>query len=136
MAGRSQKLNKSSKAGRGSLNGIKNTLPGLLLSILFGIASIWSSEFVGTKLMGYSRSPISAVMVALILGMLVGNIVRIPPIFSTGITFAMKKILRIGIVLLGIRLSIGDVARLGAVGLPIVVCCIVSALIVTTLFAK
>jgi uncharacterized integral membrane protein (TIGR00698 family) len=41
-------------------------------------------------------------------------------------------VLRLGIILLGIRLTIFDVFKLGSFGVPIVVFCIVGALVVTT----
>ena len=49
-----------------------------------------------------------------------------------GFTFAVKKVLRLGIIMLGIRLTIFDVFKLGAFGVPIVVFCILGALFFTT----
>ncbi len=42
------------------------------------------------------------------------------PATQPGLSFAAKRVLRVGIVLLGLRLSLGDVAALGAKGLVVV----------------
>jgi len=82
------------------------------------------------------RAPVSAVMVAILLGLLVGNVFRLPRWVQPGLTFAVKKVLRLGIVLLGIRLSVFDVLRLGAIGIPVVLACVAGAVILTTFLAK
>jgi uncharacterized integral membrane protein (TIGR00698 family) len=55
-----------------------------------------------------------------------------PQVLKPGLSFSVKKILRLGIILLGIRLTIFDVFRLGIYGVPIVLSCIAGALLVTT----
>lgn len=108
-------------------------LPGLLAVAVLTWVSIWTSEFVGTRLMGFEKSPVSAVMVAIILGLLIGVIVKLPKSLTPGVTFSVKKVLRLGIILLGIRLTVFDVFRLGIFGIPIVALCIIGALVITTL---
>jgi uncharacterized integral membrane protein (TIGR00698 family) len=76
--------------------------------------------------------PVSAVMMAIILGLILGNVFRLPTSLKPGLTFSVKKVLRLGIILLGIRLSIFDVFKLGALGIPIVLVCIIAALLLTT----
>ena len=107
-------------------------IPGVLAVALLAWASIWISEFIGVRLMGFEKSPISPVMFAIILGLLIGSVVRHPKILSAGLSFSVKKLLRLGIILLGIRLTIFDVLKLGIFGVPIVATCIVGALILTT----
>lgn len=107
-------------------------LPGLAATAALAIASIWASEFVGTSVMGYDSSPISAAMVAIALGMAVGNLIRLPASLKPGLAFATKRILRLGIILLGVRLSLVSAVKLGALGIPIVALCIGGALVLTT----
>jgi len=114
------------------INEFPRLLPGLLVVSLLAWLSIWLSEFIGVRLMGFEKSPVSAVMVAILLGMIIGNIVVLPGWLKPGLQFAVKKLLRLGIILLGIRLSVFDVFRVGAVGVPIVVLCIAIALFFTT----
>jgi uncharacterized integral membrane protein (TIGR00698 family) len=71
-------------------------------------------------------------MMAILLGLIIGNIIPLPAGLKAGFTFAVKKVLRFGIILLGIRLSIFSVFELGAIGIPIVLLCIIGALFFTT----
>lgn len=118
--------------GQPRLNALLVLLPGLAATVLLAWASIWLSEYVGTAVMGFKKSPISAVMMAIILGMLIGNLVPMPDALKPGLKFSMKKILRLGIILLGIRLSVLSVFKLGALGVPVVLLCIIGALLLTT----
>ncbi|MFD5867567.1 YeiH family protein [Corynebacterium sp. NPDC060344] len=52
-------------------------------------------------------------VVAIVLGILAGNAGVVPAIAGPGLEVAGKRVLRIGIVLLGLRLSLHDVADLG-----------------------
>ncbi len=107
-------------------------LPGLLLTVLLAWASVWLSESIGRGLMGFEKSPVSAVIVVIILGLTLSNLLPLPGGFEKGFAFAVKKVLRLGIIMLGIRLSVFDVFRLGAVGVPIVVICIAGAILFTS----
>ena len=109
--------------------------PGLALTGLLAWFSIWFSEWAGTHVLGLDKSPVSAVMVAIISGMLLGNLVMLPDALKPGLRLAMKTVLRLGIILLGVRLSLYDVFRLGALGVPVVMLSIAGTLLATTLFA-
>lgn len=111
-------------------------LPGLLFVIVVAIFSIWLSNFIGITLMGFTKSPISAVMIGLILGMVINNVFKLPKLLNVGFRFSVKKLLRLGIILLGIRLSIFSVLELGIIGIPIVIICIFSALVITVYLNK
>jgi uncharacterized integral membrane protein (TIGR00698 family) len=107
-------------------------IPGLVVAALLAWLSTWFSRFLGTDILGFDKSPISAVMMAILLGLILGNIIPLPAWLKPGFTFAVKKVLRFGIILLGIRLSIFSVFELGAIGIPIVLLCILGALFFTT----
>ena len=64
--------------------------------------------------------PLSPLPVAVVLGIIVGNTVSLPAVLAPGMKIAAKHVLRIGIVLLGLRLVLGDVADLGAPALLLV----------------
>lgn len=81
-------------------------------------------------------SPISGISVAVILGILVANTVGVSRIFATGLDFAVKKVLRLGIILVGIKLSVLDVLKVGSVGIPIVAALVLFALGFTLWLAK
>jgi uncharacterized integral membrane protein (TIGR00698 family) len=111
-------------------------LAGLALASLLAWFSFWLSQYIGVTLMGFHKTPISAVTMAILLGLIIGNAIHLPASLRPGFTFAVKKVLRLGIILLGIRLSIFDVFRLGAMGVPIVLICILGALFFTTRLNK
>lgn len=111
-------------------------LPGLLLTAGVAWLGMLASEWIGTDLLGFEKSPVSGIMMAIVIGLVIGNVVRLPAWTKPGITFSLKKILRLGIILLGIRLSLGDVLRLGALGIPLILVCIVGALVVTRFLSR
>ena len=94
--------------------------------------SIVLAEYAGTKLMGFDKSPVSPVMLSILLGLIISALVPMPAVLVPGLDFVVKKVLRLGIILLGIRLTIFDVFRLGALGVPIVLICVTGALLLTT----
>jgi uncharacterized integral membrane protein (TIGR00698 family) len=115
---------------------VHTILPGLLVVILLALVSIWLSDLIGVSLMGFEKSPISAVMICLVLGLVIRNVFKLPTFLNVGFKFSVKKLLRLGIILLGIRLSIFSVFELGLIGIPIVLICISSALLITTYLNK
>tara|TARA_B100000787_G_C16153785_1_gene277886 strand:+ start:34 stop:1137 length:1104 start_codon:yes stop_codon:yes gene_type:complete len=121
----------------------KNIFPGLGLSICIAIIGIYFSDFLGTEIMGFDKSPISPIMLAIILGFILGNTINFSNLFNSGsgiflpgIDFGIKTLLRFGIVCLGIRLGLGDIFKLGLTALPIILICLISALIIVIYFSK
>ena len=97
---------------------------------------MWLSDVIGLQLLNLETSPISAVMTAIVLGLIISNVVRLPAWLTPGLRFAVGKVLRLGIIFLGIRLSLTEIARLGTLGVPIVLGCILAALAFTLLLAR
>ena len=119
-----------------TVNEIPKLIPGVIAVSLLAWFSIWLSKYIGVKLLGFDKTPVSPVMLAILLGLIISALVPMPKSLNPGLSFAVKKILRLGIILLGIRLSIFDVFRLGAYGTPIVIVCIIAALFITTRITK
>jgi uncharacterized integral membrane protein (TIGR00698 family) len=111
-------------------------LPGLVLALILAIAGQYLSEFIGVSLMGLPKSPISAIMMAILLGILIRNTVAVPASFQPGIRFGLVRVLRAGIVLLGIRLSLGEVGAIGLKSLPVILGSVVAALLIVTYFSR
>lgn len=63
---------------------------------------------------------VSSVTVAVGLGILAANLVALPELSMPGLAFAGKQLLRVGVVLLGFRLVVGDVLTLGPTALLLV----------------
>ena len=115
-----------------TVNDIPKLIPGLLVTAAFTWASIALSGLIGKQILGFDKSPVSPVMLTILLGLLIGFFIRIPETIKPGLRFSVKKVLRLGIILLGIRLTVFDVFKLGAFGVPIVALCIIGALLITT----
>lgn len=116
------------------INDLPKLVPGLLAVAALTWLSFWLSNLIGVRLMGFQKSPISPVLLAIVLGLAIGAVVPLPEMLNPGLRFTIKKILRLGIILLGIRLTIFAVFKLGAFGIPIVALCILGGLIITTRF--
>jgi uncharacterized integral membrane protein (TIGR00698 family) len=111
-------------------------LPGLAVAILIAHVATSSSDFLGTAVLRFARSPLSPVLVAIILGLIVSNTITLPSALKPGLDFAVKKVLRLGIILLGIRLSLLDVVQLGLVGIPIVIVCILGGIVIALVLSR
>jgi uncharacterized integral membrane protein (TIGR00698 family) len=68
-----------------------------------------------------ARDTISAHVVAVGFGVILANSNRIPGPCHAGIAWARTKLLRLGVILLGFRLTLGNVAELGKRGVAVVV---------------
>ena len=98
-------------------------LHGILLIALFALAAFYLGEMPWAK-----HLSVSPMIIGILLGMLYANSLRnqLPDTWVPGIAFCTKRILRIGIILYGFRLTLQDVT---AVGTPAIVA---DALIVCT----
>lgn len=63
---------------------------------------------------------VSPLVIAVALGAVVANTVGIGAAVQPGVRFAAKRLLRVGVVLLGFQLSLGQLGSLGAPGLGVV----------------
>jgi uncharacterized integral membrane protein (TIGR00698 family) len=104
-------------------------LPGILLAAVVALAAGWLANWLGTTAMGFRKSPLSDITVAILLGLLLNNLVKLPKIFRPGLGFCLKKLLRLGIILLGLRMSLVDVLKISLSALPVVIVVAVGALL-------
>ncbi len=88
---------------------MRTLLPGLVLS-LFLAASAWG---LASALPG-----VGPIVVALVLGVMVGNGVSLAPAVAPGVKFADKRFLALAIALLGFGVDLAATIALGAVALP------------------
>ncbi len=109
-------------------------IPGVVLASIVVLVSVGVAELINTAL-GFDGL-VSFILVAIVLGMIIRNTVGLHKRFEPGVTFSLKKLLRLGIILLGIRLSILDVLEVGGYGIPIVVGAVLTGLVVAGIAAK
>ena len=94
---------------------IQKLLPGLAVAVAVAIISTFLSSLEIVK----KTVNFSPLIIAILLGVAVGNIVKFPESFKPGIVFSLKKVLRIAIVFLGFRLTFQNVMEVGLEGLVI-----------------
>lgn len=111
-------------------------LPGLVLSLLLALGGQYLSQLIGVTWMGMPQSPVSGIMMAILLGMLLRNTIGLNAQFLPGVQFGLKRVLKLGIVLLGIRLSLGEVGSIGLKALPVIVGAAAAALLIVTWLSR
>jgi uncharacterized integral membrane protein (TIGR00698 family) len=100
-------------------------VPGLIAVILLAFASIW--------LHGIPQfASISALMIAIVLGMLARNTVGVPASWTPGIRFSLRRVLRFAIVLLGFQLSVRQIQQVGGKAFLVVAITLLAAFAFTT----
>ena len=115
---------------------IYRILPGIFFSFIIAYVGIYLSNFIGSIFFNLNKSPISPIMLSIIIGLIIGNMIKIPSIFSEGIKFTLKFVLRLGIICLGIRLGFLDILKVGVIGLPLIIACIIISILIVNYFCK
>ena len=111
-------------------------IPGIILAFVLYTLSQGFNNIIGIELLGYSKSPISTAMIAILLGMFFGNIFKVRDSFQKGLDFTREYILKLGIICLGIQLKPFEFLDFGKIAIPLIVVCIISVLIVIKLLIK
>jgi uncharacterized integral membrane protein (TIGR00698 family) len=109
-----------SVAARGRLTGAWNKVTGGAPGIvLVGAIAIVAIELA--RITWFQAGGISALTLAIVLGMLLGNTVypRMAATSADGISFSKQTLLRAGIILYGLRLTFQDIANVGIGGVVI-----------------
>ena len=111
-------------------------IPGIILAFVLYTLSQGINNIIGIELLGYAKSPISTAMIAILFGMLFGNIFKIREIFLKGLDFTQKNILKLGIICLGIQLKPFEFLEFGKIAIPLIIICIISVLLVIKFVTK
>lgn len=140
-----ERTNAASRRVLGALFGVGRAaelpglIPGAALAAAVMLVSLPLADWAGAALLRAQgidpsgrASPLSAVLVAIAVGMLLRNLVPLPARLRAGVAFSTTKLLRLGIVCVGIKLSLMDVLRLGAWGVPVVAAAIAAGLAFVT----
>ena len=118
------------RPGHVALEWVGQRVPGFALAALLATAAEELARWVGTSVLGYRNSPLSGVPLAILFGMILCNGVGVPAVFQPGLAVCMRQLQRLAIMLLGFRLSLGMAGAIGRDGLPVVVGCVVAALVI------
>ncbi len=103
---------------------------GVALAVAVAVGASYSASWIGESLLGFEKSPVSAIMLAIVFGMVLCNLVNLAPHAGAGLKFCSTAVLRTGIMLLGFRLSLLGAGKFTLVALPFVVVAAGSALAV------
>lgn len=106
---------------------LSRALPGLLLAALATAVSLALAPVL-TTVTGVVASPL---VVALLLGALLGTLRAVPAAAGPGVVWTRTHVLRAGVVLLGLQLSLGQLADLGWRGCAVVVATVLCTFVVT-----
>jgi uncharacterized integral membrane protein (TIGR00698 family) len=102
-------------------------LPGLLLTSALALLATNLQKLPGINIF-------SPLILAVLIGVSIRNTVGVRSVYKLGITFSLKKVLRLAVTLLGLKLSFVQVVSVGPIGLAIVLVSLVSAFAFTTWF--
>lgn len=111
---------------RPPLDRLREWTPGLLLG-----AAVAASAFAlrSTGLPGVAG--LSPLMLAILIGMAVRNLLGRPEAAKSGLAFALRAPLRLGIVLLGLQVTLGEILGIGWAGLALLAFALASTFVVT-----
>ena len=115
---------------------IKSIIPGVVLALVFCLFSQGINNVLAIEIFGTPKSPISTVLIAILLGILMGNAFTPRPGMMVGLDFTQQYILKLGIIFLGIRLSFTDFIKFGSIAIPLIIVCILGVLILIKLLIK
>lgn len=99
--------------------------PGLILTGLITAAAYGLRELPEV-------STFSPLILAIVAGMLFHNMIGTPARAKAGVTFALRKILRFAIILLGLQLTAAQIAEVGATGLAVIALTLIATFVFTT----
>jgi uncharacterized integral membrane protein (TIGR00698 family) len=120
----------------------KEVLPGLGLAAVIAVAAYMLNmlPFAPFTMPGkdplHPQHPLESVLLAILLGLLVNNLIRLPKSIAPGAKYCLKSVLALGIVLMGSKLDFFDVIKLGGLSVGLVVIVIGVALSVSLWFGK
>lgn len=104
-------------------------LPGLTLTGGIALAAFALRQIPGIGMF-------SPMILATVIGMLFHNLAGTPAICRPGVVFSLKKILRLGIILLGFQLMLSQVAAVGAVGVAIILVTLAATFVFTKMLGR
>jgi uncharacterized integral membrane protein (TIGR00698 family) len=111
-----------------SLVWLRLALPGIAVAAVLALfAKAVAGEFAA-GIAGLPKLPVSPVMIAVVFGMLWRNTLGVPRFATEGLEWVMRGLLRTGIALVGLRLTLSGATAVAANALPVALTCICVAL--------
>jgi uncharacterized integral membrane protein (TIGR00698 family) len=105
---------------------LRRIIPGLVLTVACAIAARLLHGFLPSK----AGAVVGEVVVAVLLGLVIGNAVALPELLAPGIRFSFHSLLRAAIVVLGAQFSFAQVLAIGGKAVLMIVILMSLALLV------
>lgn len=93
---------------------IVKLIPGVVLSILIALVAVFIESLMPIHLIG-------AAVIAMFIGMVLNTFLRKTKVFSSGLKFTSKKLLKFAIIMLGLSLNITTVLNVGKLSLAVMI---------------
>ncbi|MBV9344485.1 MAG: putative sulfate exporter family transporter [Gammaproteobacteria bacterium] len=107
---------------------LRTLAPGIAVAILLALLARLLAAQLAAGAAGLPKLPLSPVMCAILLGMLWRNILGVPGWAAGGLSWTMQRLLRIGIALVGMRLTLAGAGLIAITALPVALTCLLVAL--------
>lgn len=108
---------------------VRRVVPGVLVAIVLAVLAKSMSDSIAQGAIGLPKIPLSPVLYAVLIGMLWRNTLGVPAWTSDGLNWAMHRLLRTGIALVGLRLTLSGASAIALTALPVAVGCLATALV-------
>ena len=109
-------------------NWLRRAAPGLVVVVLLGLAAFWLSQNALPQL--------GEVTIAILLGVLAGNLLPDMQLYTPGVLAAEKRLLPVAIALLGVELQLATLVQLGPVAALIIAATITTSIVVSLQLAR
>jgi uncharacterized integral membrane protein (TIGR00698 family) len=106
---------------------IKKEYKGFATASIIGVVAFFASS--------YTPSWLNSILLALLIGILIGNLAKIPSTFSSGITFTSSKMLELSVLFLAFSINFSHIAKLGVTTFLIIAFVVLIVLLFTYYFA-
>ena len=108
---------------------LRQAAPGIAVAVALAFLARAIADALAHGAVGLPRLPLSPVMCAVVLGMLWRNTLGVPGWATNGLKWAMHQLLRTGIALVGLRLTLAGASSIALTALPVALVCLMVALL-------
>ena len=115
---------------------LRQAAPGVAIAIGLALLARGMAQGFAQGAAGLPKFPLSPVMCAVVLGMLWRNSIGVPAWAKSGLDWAMHRLLRVGIALVGLRLTLGGAGAIAVSALPVALSCLTVALVAGLTIAR
>jgi uncharacterized integral membrane protein (TIGR00698 family) len=114
----------------------RRVIPGVLVAIFLAVLAKSMSDSIAQGAVGLPKIPLSPVLYAVLIGMLWRNTLGVPAWTNDGLNWAMHRLLRTGIALVGLRLTLAGASAIAVTALPVALGCLATALVAGIVIAR